>query len=368
MKRLLTALKSIDGPLLGITLLLVCFGFATLFSITINQTSPDYLRLYKQIAFGLVGLIFIISFLFIDYRVLQSYDTWILIAAVILLVSVLFFGVEIRGTKGWFSFAGLSWQPVEICKILYIIWLSSYIHKHYRQIITLRDIMITGAVTAVFVGMVLLQPDFGSGVLFIGVWIGALLVLRIPVRYIISLSVLGCVALLVAWNFVFADYQKERIKTLFQPTADPLGSGYNVTQSIIAVGSGQAFGRGLALGPQSQLNFLPERETDFIFAVVAEELGFFGASLILRLLAALLYKIYRIAVNSPTAFGSILAINLASIIFLQVIINVGMNVGLLPVTGIPLPFLSAGGSALVADLVAIGLLQNISQKNRTIMS
>lgn len=365
MKKFFFNLKQMDGWLMGVTIMLLSFGFATLYSITMNQTDADFLRFYKQVGFGLIGLLLIIGLIMFDYRIMQSYDTWFLIAGIGLLVAVLLFGTEIRGTKGWFVIGGINWQPVEICKILYLIWLSSYLHKHYHHFLELKYLIMSGAVTVLFMVLVLLQPDFGSAILFLAMWTAVLGVLKVPLKYLLGLGFIFIIGAIIAWNFIFLDYQKNRILTFLRPASDPLGSGYNVTQSMIAVGSGELLGRGLGLGPQSQLNFLPERESDFIFAVVAEELGFVGASILFILLTLLLIRIYRIALKSQTTFGTLLCVNVASIIFWQAIINIGMNMGVMPVTGIPLPFLSAGGSALLADLVAIGLLQNVYLKNKT---
>jgi rod shape determining protein RodA len=208
--------------------------------------------------------------------------------------------------------------------------------------------------------LVLLQPDFGSAFVIICMWLGMLLVLPVPRRYLLTLAGVLVVVSAVSWLFLLQPFQKRRIMTFINPTADVTGAGYNVRQSVTAIGSGGWLGRGLGLGPQSQLNFIPERQTDFIFATIGEELGFLGAGSVIILFGLLFWRLLRLSVKAVEPVSQLLVIGFGVMFFVHAAINIGMNMGVFPVTGIPLPFISSGGSALLASCLAIGLLQSIS--------
>ena len=208
------------------------------------------------------------------------------------------------------------------------------------------------------------QPDLGSAMILFLTWLAMVLLLPVPKKTILAIFLIILVLAAGAWLFVLQDYQKDRLLTFVQPQRDPLGSGYNVRQSVVAVGSGQVLGRGLALGSQSQLNFLPEQETDFIFAVIAEELGFVGAGLLLLLFASLFLRLYKIARETRDDFGNFLCLGIITYLTIQTFINIGMNLGIAPVTGIPLPLVSYGGSSLVSILIALGIVLNVNGKNQ----
>ena len=226
----------------------------------------------------------------------------------------------------------------------------------------MKTIIWSGLMVALYVGLLALEPEFGYSAVLMGAWLVLLFFQRIP-RWQFALVILGFMAAMVfSWFFVLEDYQKARVLTFLSPEQDQLGDGYNVTQSIVAVGSGQLFGRGLGLGPQSQLNFLPEQATDFIFAAIAEELGFVGAMLVIGAFSILFFRILAIIRRSRDMYTTYLLTGLLLLLFLQTFINIGMNLGLLPVTGIPLPFVSSGGSALLANFFILGILQSISMR------
>jgi len=206
-----------------------------------------------------------------------------------------------------------------------------------------------------------MQPDMGSALIFLALWIGFLLLSHIRKTQLLILFLILALLATSSWFLILKDYQKERIVTFLNPSSDSLNTGYNVIQSIIAIGSGKILGRGLGLGPQSQLNFLPEQEADFIFAVISEELGFIGSSIVLILFGLIFYRIWLLAKHSSNDFTLYLINGILIILFTQTVINIGMNIGMMPVTGLPLPWVSAGGSSLVINLLLVGILENIHQ-------
>lgn len=363
----LSYLKQFDWILLGITLILVLYGLAAIYSVTIKAESPDFLRFQRQIIFALVGLIFLFIFSFLNYRILRTYGLVIYFIGVILLVSVLFFGKDIRGTTAWFSLGGQTFQPVEIAKLILIIFLSRYFSDKALEFYKFKPILISGIATGVFIVLLILQPDLGSALIFLGLWLGMFLLMKVKRSHFILVIFILLMIALISWFFVLQDYQKERILTFVNPGRDPLGEGYNITQSILAVGSGKLWGRGLGLGPQSQLNFLPAQVYDFIFAVISEELGFLGSWLILVFFGALFYRIISIIKNISDNFGLFLACGIIISLAIQIFISIGMNLGLMPVAGIPLPFLSAGGSSLIVNLIYIGILESLVIRHRRLI-
>ncbi len=357
-------LRKIDGILLGVAILLVMFGIATLYSIAINGATEDLLRVNKQIMFAVTGVALAIAVSVVDYRMYGGFSNLFYILAVLLLVGVLFFGAEIRGTRGWFVVAGIQLQPVEFVKICFVVWWSHFLLKNSHRFREWPTLLFAALAIGLLVGLILLQPDLGSALVLVAVWVGGLTLTNMSWRQWMVLGFLSIFAFFIGWNFVLADYQKSRLTTFLHPTEDPLGEGYNVAQSIIAIGSGKFFGRGLGLGSQSQLNFLPEQETDFIYAVISEELGFIGAGLILILFALLFWRVVVLMKHARDDFAVLLAFSILIVLFFQVVINAGMNLGIMPVTGIPLPFLSAGGSSLVSTMILIGLLESIKLREK----
>ena len=280
------------------------------------------------------------------------------------LLLVVFFGRTVNGTKGWFEFGGFQLQPVEFVKIILCIVLAKYFSDHVDNMNSWRLIFMSGLITGAPVVLVMLQPDAGSALLMMGIWFGLLLALPIPRRRIGMLLLVAVVAGVASWFLVLRTYQKDRILNFVSPTRDQSKSGYNVQQAITAVGSGQWIGRGLGLGTQSQLSFLPERQTDFIFASISEELGFVGAGAIVALFAIIFWRMFVLSQRSRDNFSVVLSIGLAMMIFIQVFVNIGMNIGVFPVAGIPLPFISYGGSSLLSSMVAIGLAESLAIRQR----
>ncbi|RJO59410.1 rod shape-determining protein RodA [Candidatus Parcubacteria bacterium] len=356
--------RRIDWLLLVATILLIFIGLIALASVTVAKAPPEWKTFLHQLAYLGLGLILALGAITVDYRVLRGYSTHAYILAVLLLVGVLFFGTTIRSTTGWFIIGGVSFQPVEVAKLLWILAFSAYLARYARAFDQWRHLAISGAFMVVLVALVLRQPDLGSAVVIIVIYLGLLLLANVRPKQLAILFLILISAGVLSYFFILQDYQKDRIRVLFQPNADPLGRGYNVTQSIIAIGSGNLFGRGFGQGTQSQLNFLPEQQTDFIFSVFAEEFGFLGSAILLAAYILMLVRTALIARQAREDFGAFLAAGIGIWLVAQLFINVGMNMGLLPVAGIPLPLVSAGGSSLVATLIGLGLVQSIALRSR----
>lgn len=357
---------NLDVGFLTTTIVLVIFGLAALYSFSINSTSSSAQVFTKQLTFVAIGLVLAAIVSRIDYRWLGGIH-WLLYAvAVILLIGVRLFGQTVRGTTGWFEVAGFQFQPVEVVKLIMCIVLARYFSDHRHELNRWRTIILSGVIAAIPVGLVLLQPDFGSAVIIIGLWLSLLLLLPTPRRTVGTIILGLSVVAVISWFGILRPYQQQRVLNFLSPGRDRLGSGYNVQQAITAVGSGQLFGRGLGLGPQSQLNFLPERQTDFIFASIGEELGFVGTTIVVTLFGLFFWRVYRLARSTRDNYSLILVMSLLLVLLIQVTINIAMNVGLFPVTGVPLPFLSYGGSSLLASFMAVGLLESLVIRQRAL--
>jgi len=352
-------LKKFDWILFTAILLLIILGLSAIYSVSLSQEDQNFSNFKKQVIFVIIGLLIFLFFSLLNYNFFHSYSRIIYIITLALLILVLIFGKNIRGTTGWFAIGNWGFQPVEIAKIALIILLSKFFSNRYQQFRHARHIIIGFLGTAVLVFLILLQPDLGSALILGTIWFVMLLMTGVKKFYLAILVLIVIAVILFSWLVVLADYQKERIFTFLEPERDPLGSGYNVAQSIIAVGSGRWFGRGLGFGSQSQLRFIPESQTDFVFAVIAEELGFLGVILILGLWAIVFYRLVRAARRAPNDFAMFLILGIAVLFFLHIFVNIGMNVGIVPVTGISLPFLSYGGSFLVLSFAMLGICESI---------
>ena len=353
-------LKKIDWLLFTAVILLTLFGLAAIYSVALGQGQGQFMNFQKQLIWFAAGLALMLFFANIDYHSWRRWCWLGYIIGLVLLVLVLTpLGSTIRGTRGWFSFGFFSFQPVELMKLFLILCLADVYSRHARTIHKIWQLIFVGLIMLIPLGLVMIQPDFGSAMVLFFIWLLSFFLVTKNKWHIIMVLGLMALVFLTSWFLVFEDYQRDRIKTFINPALDPQGRGYNVRQSIIAVGAGRLMGRGLGFGSQSQLKFIPESQTDFIFSVMAEELGFVGVVLVLGLFILLLYRIYRIARRAPDDFGLFLSLLVLILIFVQVFINIGMGVGLLPVTGISLPFISYGGSFLIVVMSAAGMMINI---------
>lgn len=356
--------KQFDWLLVGAILLLNAIGLISLFSLSQRSALPFF---YNQIIWSLIGFLALFLVSFTDYRFLRT-QSYVLLAmyflTLILLLSLFLFGDKTRGVVSWFYIGRVAFQPVEIGKLVMILLLAKYFSRRHIEIYRLRHLIISGIYILIPLLLVLVQPDLGSAIILLSLWIAIAVFSGIKLKHFILFVLLLAVISLFAWNLALAPYQKERITSFLNPYEDPLGAGYNAIQAKIAVGSGKIFGKGVGYGSQSSLNFLPAAETDFIFAAFAEEWGLIGALMLFGAFAVLFWRIIKIGLNVSDNFSRLFTLGFASIILSQFIVHVGMNIGLMPITGITLPFVSYGGSSFVSLMIGVGILQNIKINSR----
>jgi rod shape determining protein RodA len=357
--------KNFDWILLGVSLLILAFGLLGLYSTTYSEGGIISNKMIVQITSGLIGLLMVVAIANIDYRVYKKFSGVLYLLAIGLLVSVEMFGFSILGATRWIDLGFTQVQPSELAKILVIISLAKYFADHNDEMWRIKNILISAIYAFIPMVLVLRQPDLGTALVIFVVWVGMLFVSNVKRITLLKVGLVGLLTTPLGW-LALKDYQKQRILTFLNPEADVLGKGWNVSQAVIAIGSGRLFGRGLGYGPQSHLNFLPMQHTDFAFAVLAEEMGFIGVFILLSLFFILLMRIIMIASESRDNFGMFISVGVAMMIAFHIFVNIGMNLRLMPVTGIPLPFISYGGTALLSNFLAIGLLQSIFSRRKQI--
>ncbi|MFA6526719.1 MAG: rod shape-determining protein RodA [Candidatus Buchananbacteria bacterium] len=353
-------LRHVDWLLLLSIIFLALFGLAAIYSVALGRGMNEFGNFQKQLMWLIIGVPIMIAVSYIDYRLWRAVG-WIGYGiSIILLILVLTpLGSVVNGARGWFDFGFMSFQPVELTKIFAIIVLSDICSRYSRTIYKMRQLLFMGAVVLLPILLVGVQPDFGSAMVLFFIWLVAFLLIVKNKWHVILVAGLILATLAVVWFGILQPYQKDRVYSFLDPSRDPQGRGYNVRQSIIAVGAGKLLGRGLGFGSQSQLKFIPESQTDFIFSVIAEEIGFIGVAMVLMLYGFMFFRFYGVAVNAPDDFGMFIALLTAGMIFFHVFINVGMCIGLLPVTGISLPLISYGGSFLLTILTMIGINMSV---------
>ncbi len=319
----------------------------------------------------LIWLIISVSIFFLlsacDFRFFKK--TGVLLsffAASVFLLVFLFVTSSIRGVQSWFDFGVIAFQPVDLVKLVLILLLAKYFSKRHIEIANIRHILISGFYAFVFFVLVLLQPDFGSAIIIFLIWLGMVLVSGISKKHLLLVFLIGIVSFIGLWFYAFGDYQKQRIITFIHPMADIQGAGYNAYQSTIAVGSGQLLGKGVGFGTQSRLQFLPEYETDFIFAAFAEEWGFMGVVILFVFFGVVIWRILVNTARGASNFEVLFGLGLAIMLISHFIIHVGMNIGLLPVTGTIIPFMSYGGSHLLIEFIGLGILMGMRKYSRTV--
>ncbi len=353
----------IDWSIIAIILPIMGAGILTMASF---QTGGGSSLVGRQLVWIAISLGAIVLFSRMDMRFLKRTDVLVgaYFLAVLLLASLFVVGTSINGSQSWFSFGSFSFQPSDFAKLTLILLLAKYFSRRHIEIANMKHLLISGFYALTFFFLVFLQPDFGSALVIFLIWFGMILISGISKKHLIILvGLLLCVALSL-WFFVFKTYQKERVLTFIHPLTNVEGSGYNAYQSTIAVGSGQVVGKGIGFGTQSKLKFLPEYETDFIFAAFSEEWGFIGSALILILYVLLIVRILSNALIGRSNFETLFGVGFALMLMSHIIINVGMNIGLMPVTGIPLPFMSYGGSHLLVESIGLGILMSMRRYAR----
>ena len=325
---------------------------------TFTQNSYFFERQLIWIGISL-GVFFVFSL--IDWRFLRqsSVVAFLYVFGLASLLILFVFGQVTRGAQGWLSLGGFSIQPAEFFKIVMIIILAKYFTRRHIEIAHVRHIIISGIYAFIPFVLIFLQPDFGSAVIVFFIWFGMILVAGISKKHLLVVFISGLIVFSGLWFGVFQDYQKQRILSFLHPLADIQGAGYNAFQSMVAVGSGQFWGKGLGYGSQSRLEFLPEHQTDFIFASFAEEWGFVGVSILFICFAVVIWRVLLISMLGSTNFEVLFGVGVAIMLMSHFIIHVGMNIGLLPVTGLPIPFLSYGGSHLLTEFMGLGILMGM---------
>ncbi len=355
--------QNFDWGLLAITSLLSIFGLTTLYSaVATGEYSGNETLYIKQIiwlcgGFGVMTLAFTFN-----YKALDRWADIVYATIVAMLVCVLIFGKFVAGSRRWLALGPLTIQPSELAKIAVIIVLAKYYSKMANpEGLRFRELLKPVAYAVVPFALIVNQPDLGTALLVGFIAAVMTIIVKIEKKTFIYLIGAGTVSVPLVWFFL-KGYQKQRILTFLNPDLDPLGAGYHVIQSKIAIGSGMVIGKGYMKGTQNALSFLPEQHTDFIFSVLAEERGFLGASLLLFLFLMLILWGLKIAFRSKDPFGAMLAYGLTALLFFHVVVNIGMVMGLMPVVGVPLPLISYGGSSLLTTMLAIGLLMNVSMR------
>jgi len=357
---------------LVVPIILIVLGVSVIYSLLIGGGNSGLI--YKQIALGIIGIFIMIFVSFSDYRFFKG-TSWIFYGiSLILLVVVLFIGKTTNGATNWLDLKVFQLQPSEIAKVFLITSLAVYFSERIGKM-TWRDVIFSFIIFAVPLVLVLMEPDLGTALVMCFIYLILLLLTKLDRKKIavifLSIAIVLTTFGLAVFNVkpfskILKDYQRSRIMVFIDPKTDPLGRGYNVRQAQITIGSGGAFGKGLGRGTQSQLQFLPEAHTDFIFAGIAESFGFVGVFIVITLYSFFLLKILDIANISRDNFGMLTTFGIVSMFFFQIIINIGMNIGLAPVTGIPLPFLSYGGTSLIVSLFAAGLVESVFIRHKKI--
>lgn len=384
-------LKRLDWTLLAAVLLLCLYGLLMIHSATRAWEASGFAPLSefvrKQALWLLIGVAAFVLTVCFDYERIARWHIPIYAAILVLLVVALKIGRAPTGATSWIGLGSFRLQPSEFAKIAVILSLAAVVSSRIEAIHRLRVVLLSLLVPAAPVLLVILQPDFGTALVIVAIWFGCLHLAGARARHLAGVFACGLLLFTGMWHLdklplarirpaalgeVLAhaglkDYQKRRLSIFLNPQADPLGAGYHTIQSRLAIGSGRLFGRGLFHGTQSRLHFIPERHTDFIFSVVGEELGLVGAAVMLLLYFFVFWRGLRIALRARDHLGSLMAAGAISMLIFHTLINVGMSVGIMPITGLPLPFVSYGGSNLVTSFVALGLLQNVHVRRQKLM-
>jgi rod shape determining protein RodA len=356
------AWQHFDFVLLSATVALMVVGIALIYSATLAGTavSQDWWDsfLIRQIIYGIVGIGLMLLVAFTDYSIFANFSRLIYALTILSLLLVYGVGQVTFGAQRWLDLGIIDLQPSELAKVLLIIVVAKFLADRQEELKKLPYFLLSLAYVVVPMSIIYIQPDLGTAIVFGISWLAMVLMAGARIRHLALMALIGLAASPIVWLSLH-DYMRERIFVFFDPGRDPLGTGYNINQARIAVGSGGLLGQGFARGSQSQLHFLRVRHTDYIFSVLAEELGFVGIVVVLLLFLVIIWRILRVADMSRDSFGQLIACGIATVVAFQAIANIGMNVGLLPASGVPLPFISYGGSALIALLIGEGVVQNI---------
>lgn len=363
-------LRKTDRSLLFCAFVLIALGFLLIFSATQREASREFgdgtYFLKRQMLSFFVGLVLSAVVFFTDYSSLEDMDKIFYGVNVLLLVVVLFFGRVSGGAQRWISLGLFDVQPSEFAKFFIILTLASYFSRRDKLVDTFTTYVFSLAHILPPLFFIFMQPDLGTSLTFIAIWTGMSLAAGVRLRYVAGTLGAGMALLPILWQFL-KDYQKKRLLVFLDPNVDPLGAGYHLIQSKIAIGSGGFFGKGWLSGPQSQLNFIPGQHTDFIFTLLGEEFGFVGALIFLAFFGAIIFKGFACAQNAKEPYGALIAVGAVSMLLFHLVVNVGMTIGFMPITGIPLSFLSFGGSSLVMSMMVVALIANIDARRQKLV-
>ena len=361
MRPLFVHIQKLDWVLIGALIVLFLFGLLTLYA----SPEPDD-TFTKQAVFGIVAFVLLVGASVLDWRIFRNHPLFLIalyVLGIVALLGLFVLGVRIRGVAGWYQFGPIAIQPVEIVKIVVLLVLAKYLSNRHIELYRLRHLFISGLYVLAPVVLVILQPDLGSALVLIASWVGLVIISGIQVRQFVLIVLVGALCAGLLWSFGLQDYQRERIVSFANPERDPLGGSYQTRQAMIAIGSGGLLGKGLGEGAQTRLGFLPEYQTDFIFAAIGEEWGLVGLTILLGLWAVVFWRLYGIWLGAATNFARLFVGGIFVLLGVHVILNIGANVGVLPITGLPLPFVSAGGSNLLSLAVGMGIVLSIQARS-----
>src|SRR3989339_471922 len=355
-------LRKLDWNLIISVVLIVCFGLLAIYSTCVAR--EDFSNLTKQIIFFAVGFFLMILISFLDYRIFRNNSYLILsfyFICLVLLAGLHFFAPDIRGTRGWYKIGLLSLDPIEPAKIILLILLSKYFSMRHVEMYKFRHIIFSGLYVFLPALLIFIKPDLGGVMVLVLMWAGILSVSGIKLKHFLILFLIFILASGLAWQFLLKDYQRDRVLSFVFPY-DPLGGSWSQNQTKIAIGSGMIFGQGLGNGSQVQYGFLPEPHTDFIFSVIAEEWGIIGVIILFLLYLNVVWRILKISIESQSNFARLFCVGFVLMLIIQFTVNIGMNIGVFPVVGIYLPFISYGGSGLIANFISLGIVQSIKSR------
>ncbi|MSU54437.1 MAG: rod shape-determining protein RodA [Candidatus Staskawiczbacteria bacterium] len=360
---MLAHIKKLDWVLITCAALITVFGLVGIYSYGLAQ--QDFADFQKQLVFFVAGFLVMLAVSFFDYRILRNNSYLILILygiCLLLLLGLHFFAPDIRGTRGWYRIGFLSLDPLEPTKIILIILLAKYFSMRHVELYKFKHILVSGAYIFFPALFVFIKPDLGGTMVLLLIWIGILLVSGIKLKHFLIISICFLLVFGLAWQFLLKDYQKGRIISFIFPY-DVLGGSWSQTQTKISIGSGQIFGTGIGNDSQVQYGFLPEPHTDFIYSAIGQQWGLAGISVLFLLYIIFIWRVLKIALTAESNFPRLFAVGFGIVLIAQFVINIGMNLSLLPVVGLYLPLVSYGGSGLVGTFISIGILQSMLKKN-----
>ncbi len=353
-------IKHLDYSLIFAVLCLCLLGLLVIYSTThmevIDEGSLFFTK--RHSIYIVAGFLICIFVALIDYHEIEKIAILLYVLAIFVLVYVVLFGRMSGGSRRWIEIAGFDFQPAEFAKIVLILFLADFLAKQQERLSYFIYYFLPFIFTGILVLLIFMQPDLGTSLVFLGILLSMIFIAGLQWKHILMMALIALSSFPILWSLL-EEYQRNRLILFLNPNLDPLGAGYNVIQSKVAIGSGGLFGKGLFGGIQSQLKFLPAQHTDFVFSVIGEEMGFFGAILLLSLLIFILWKGIKIAMDAPDLLGTFLATGVISFLFFHILVNIGMAMGLMPATGLPLPFISYGGTFMISNFLGIGLLLSI---------